>query len=136
MCADMFAMASFCTVVNMIIEIYISGLSFNNSLETRLIALPINMIIALPYGKYRDFILNKLKVWSVPQLLSDTFSYATLLSPVYAAILIFMGDDVKQIISAVVSNVVVCILTGGVYGLYMDVCRKIIGVKSLGVSID
>lgn len=52
--ADTFAMVVYCTVVNMMIEIFLSGMSFQQSLSSRLVAIPVNIIIAVPYGFYRD----------------------------------------------------------------------------------
>lgn len=48
--ADTFAMVVYCTVVNMMIEIFLSGMSFEQSLSSRLVAIPVNIIIAVPYG--------------------------------------------------------------------------------------
>jgi hypothetical protein len=52
--ADTFAMVVYCSVVNMLIEIFLSGMSFEQSLSSRLVAIPVNIIIAWPYGLYRD----------------------------------------------------------------------------------
>lgn len=48
--ADTFAMVVYCTVVNMMIEIFLSGMTFEQSLSSRLVAIPVNIIIAVPYG--------------------------------------------------------------------------------------
>ena len=46
--ADTFAMVVYCSVVNMLIEIFLSGMSFEQSLSSRLVAIPVNIIIAWP----------------------------------------------------------------------------------------
>lgn len=46
--ADTFAMVVYCTVVNMMIEIFLSGMTFEQSLSSRLVAIPVNIIIAVP----------------------------------------------------------------------------------------
>jgi hypothetical protein len=48
--ADTFAMVVYCTVVNMMIEIFLSGMTFEQSLSSRLVAIPVNIIIAVPTG--------------------------------------------------------------------------------------
>lgn len=53
--ADTFAMVVYCTVVNMMIEIFLSGMTFEQSLSSRLVAIPVNIIIAVPYGIYSRF---------------------------------------------------------------------------------
>ena len=57
--ADTFAMVVYCTVVNMMIEIFLSGMTFKQSLPSRLVAIPVNIIIAVPYGIYRDFAMRQ-----------------------------------------------------------------------------
>ena len=52
--ADTFAMVVYCFVVGMIIEIFISGMTFEQSLSSRLVSIPVNILIAWPYGIYRD----------------------------------------------------------------------------------
>ena len=56
--ADTFAMVVYCSVVNMLIEIFLSGMTFEQSLSSRLVAIPVNIIIAWPYGLYRDAIMR------------------------------------------------------------------------------
>ena len=53
--ADTFAMVVYCSVVNMLIEIFLSGMSFEQSLSSRLVAIPVNIIIAWPYYCRRLF---------------------------------------------------------------------------------
>lgn len=56
--ADTFAMVVYCSVVNMLIEIFLSGMSFEQSLSSRLVAIPVNIMIAWPYGLYRDAVMR------------------------------------------------------------------------------
>ncbi|MFP1557260.1 L-alanine exporter AlaE [Escherichia coli] len=39
---------------NMCIEVFLSGISFEQSFYSRLVAIPVNILIAWPYGMYRD----------------------------------------------------------------------------------
>ena len=55
--ADTFAMVVYCSVVNMMIEIFLSGMTFEQSLSSRLVAIPVNIIIAWPYGRCRHALL-------------------------------------------------------------------------------
>ena len=50
--ADTFAMVVYCSVVNMCIEVFLSGMSFEQSFYSRLVAIPVNILIAWPYGMY------------------------------------------------------------------------------------
>ncbi|WP_139123999.1 L-alanine exporter AlaE, partial [Escherichia coli] len=52
-----------CSVVNLFIEVFLSGLSFEQSFYSRLVAIPVNILIAWPYGMYRDlFLLSSLPI--------------------------------------------------------------------------
>lgn len=104
--ADTFAMVVYCTVVNMMIEIFLSGMSFEQSLSSRLVAIPVNIIIAVPYGLYRDWIIRKsltIRKSGWMKSSADVFSYVTFQSPVYVTILWFVGADWHQISAAVSS---------------------------------
>ena len=129
--ADTFAMVIFCSVVGMLIEIFISGMTFEQSLASRLVSIPVNIVIAFPYGLYRDVIIRtsrKLIPYRVGKHIGDSFAYVTFQSPVYALILVSVGADLPQIITAVSSNAVVSCFTGVFYGQFLDICRKLFRV--------
>ncbi len=105
--ADTFAMVVYCTVVNMMIEIFLSGMTFEQSLSSRLVAIPVNIIIAVPYGIYRDFAMRQARRISPARWMknmADVLAYVTFQSPVYVAILWSVGADWHQIVAAVSSN--------------------------------
>lgn len=131
--ADTFAMVVYCTVVNMLIEIFLSGMSFEQSLSSRLVAIPVNILIACPYGIYRDFFMRQArkmnnKGWT--KTIADILAYITFQSPVYAAILWVIGADWHQIVAAVSSNMVISMMMGAVYGYFLDYCRRLFKVTS------
>lgn len=89
--ADTFAMVVYCSVVNMLIEIFLSGMSFEQSLYSRLVAIPVNILIAWPYGMYRDLFMRAARKatqagWA--KNLADVLAYVTFQSPVYVIILL------------------------------------------------
>ena len=51
--ADTFALISFGLVIGMLVEILVAGLTIEQSLQSRLMSIPVNMLIARPYGIYR-----------------------------------------------------------------------------------
>jgi hypothetical protein len=92
--ADTFAMVVYCSVVNMLIEIFLSGMSFEQSLSSRLVAIPVNIIIAWPYGLYRDAVMRfarRISPAGWVKNLADVLAYVTFQSPVYVAILLTVG---------------------------------------------
>ncbi len=129
--ADTFAMVVYCFVVGMLIEIFISGMSFEQSLSSRLVSIPVNILIAWPYGIYRDGFMRlarRITPRSWGKTLADVFAYITFQSPVYAAILWSVGADMTQIMAAVSSNMVVSMLMGAAYGYFLDYCRRLFRV--------
>ncbi|WP_058914396.1 L-alanine exporter AlaE [Entomohabitans teleogrylli] len=130
--ADIFAMVVYCFIVNMAIEIFLSGMTFSQSLSSRLVSIPVNILIAWPYGVYRDAFLKTARRYSPAgwaRNLADILAYVTFQSPVYAAILWSVGADMQQIIAAVSSNIVVTMVMGAVYGYFLDYCRRLFRVS-------
>lgn len=130
--ADTFAMVVYCSVVNMLIEIFLSNMSFEQSLSSRLVAIPVNIVIAWPYGFYRDAIMRLTRRMTPAgwmKNLADIVAYVTFQSPVYVAILLTVGADWHQIAAAVSSNIVISMLMGAVYGYFLDYCRRLFRVS-------
>lgn len=125
--ADMFAMVVFCFVTGMIIEVLISGISFEKSLASRTLAIPVNILIALPYGLFRDWISktgNRISNSRLMKNISDLFAFVVFQSPVYVAILFAVGASQSQIIAAVTSSILMFSVLGVLYGHFLDMCRR------------
>ncbi|CCO48374.1 conserved hypothetical protein [Vibrio nigripulchritudo SOn1] len=125
--ADTFAMVVFSFVVGMLIEIFVSGMTFEQSLQSRTLSIPVNIAIAWPYGVFRDWVLNqggRIHTGELMKRISDVVAYVLFQSPVYAAILWFVGASTDQILAAVASNAVVSCGLGVLYGYFLDNCRK------------
>lgn len=56
--ADTFALVVYCFFTGMAIEILLSGMSLQQSLSSRVLAIPVNVIIAWPFGQYRDAVVS------------------------------------------------------------------------------
>lgn len=131
--ADTFAMVVYCSVVNMLIEIFLSGMTFEQSLSSRLVAIPVNIVIAWPYGFYRDATMRLARRISPAgwvKNMADVLAYVTFQSPVYVAILLTVGADWHQIAAAVSSNIVISMVMGAAYGYFLDYCRRLFRVSS------
>ncbi|MGR2949398.1 L-alanine exporter AlaE [Vibrio vulnificus] len=125
--ADTFAMVVFCFISGMIIEILISGMTFQQSLASRTLSIPVNIAIAWPYGVFRDWVLRQGARVSTSRLMknvSDLVAYVLFQSPVYAGILLAVGASTEQIITAVTSNAIISCGMGVLYGYFLDMCRR------------
>nr|VUD33905.1 inner membrane protein [Raoultella sp. NCTC 9187] len=72
----------------------------SQSLSSRLVAIPVNIIIAVPYGFYRDRAMRLARHISPSgwmKNVADVVAYVTFQSPVYVAILFVVGADWHQI---------------------------------------
>ena len=130
---DIFAMVVFCTITNFVVEVFLSGMSVNQSISARLTAISINMLIAAPYGKYRDWILKvafDFKKSTITMFFADIFAYASFLSPVYAIILFYERIPLHTILSATGLNLLFSFLLGGVYGYFLDFTRRAFNVHN------
>lgn len=105
-------------------------MTFEQSLSSRLVAIPVNIIIAWPYGIYRDFIMQVGRISPAGWMkrLADPVAYVTLQSPVYVLILLSVGADWHQIVAAVSSNAVISLVMGAAYGYFLDFCRRLFRV--------
>ncbi|WP_276131388.1 L-alanine exporter AlaE [Photobacterium salinisoli] len=129
--ADTFAMVVFCFITGMMIEVFISGMTFQQSLASRTLSIPVNIAIAWPYGVFRDWMIRrgaKLSPSGRMKFVSDMLAYVLFQSPVYAAILWFVGAEPEQIMTAVATNALVSGVLGGVYGQFLEVCRRMFRV--------
>ncbi|EJK2116054.1 L-alanine exporter AlaE [Vibrio navarrensis] len=125
--ADTFAMVVFCFISGMIIEILISGMTFQQSLASRTLSIPVNIAIAWPYGVFRDWVLRqgaKVSTSGLMKNASDLVAYVLFQSPVYAGILLAVGASTEQIITAVTSNAIISCGMGVLYGYFLDMCRR------------
>ncbi len=125
--ADTFAMVVFCFISGMGIEILISNMTFEQSLASRTLSIPVNIAIAWPYGMFRDFVLRqgrKLSYSSLMKNISDLAAFVLFQSPVYAAILFAVGASTEQMVTAVATNAALSCGMGVVYGYFLDMCRR------------
>ncbi|POF59007.1 L-alanine exporter AlaE, partial [Vibrio vulnificus] len=114
-------------ISGMIIEILISGMTFQQSLASRTLSIPVNIAIAWPYGVFRDWVLRqgaRVSTSGLMKNVSDLVAYVLFQSPVYAGILLAVGASTEQIITAVTSNAIISCGMGVLYGYFLDMCRR------------
>lgn len=130
--ADTFALVIYCFITGMMIEVGLSGMSIEQSFSSRLLSIPVNIVVAWPYGAYRDLIIGiakrRLSGHFLVRNLADLFAYVSFQSPVYLAILWAIGADESQILTAVASNAVISMVMGILYGYFLEYCRRLFRV--------
>ncbi|MDO8583682.1 MAG: L-alanine exporter AlaE [bacterium] len=131
--ADTFVMLTFATAHSMIVEIFISGLAVQQSLQARLMSVPINLVTARPYGMFRDWIVRVMHarergLWRI--FLADITAFACFNVPVYILILLSTGAFWNKIFVAASTLTVTAAFLGGPYGAYLDLIRRWFGMKT------
>ena len=130
---DVFAMNTFSYMVALPIELGISGMSWNEHLQVRLVALLLNTVVARPFGLWRTFILKKFRItdtssfWNTYK--ADTLAFLSFQLPLYVGNMVLGGASTSEIISAGITVSVVAGLLGRPYGIYLDWIRKQCGLK-------
>jgi hypothetical protein len=131
--ADTFAMITFSTVVGMVIEIIVSGMTFGQSVQARLTAIPVNLLTARLYGMFRDWVFRVMGAGGGGQIrrgILDILSFIFFQVPLYAVILATSGANLRQIATACSTVTVLSTLMGGPYGLFLDFSRWLFGTKN------
>jgi hypothetical protein len=132
--SDTFSMLTFSTIVGMLIEIFISKMTFGQSIQARLTAMPANFITTRPYGFFRDYLFHIFKVEDKTNrkgTLVDILAFVLFQVPLYASILLFSGANMIQILKACSTLTIFSIFLGRPYGLFLDFSRWLFRVKTI-----
>ena len=132
--ADTFAMITFSTVVGMVIEILISSMTFGQSVQARLIAIPANLLSARLYGMFRDWIFRLMKADKGGQVrkgVADILAFVLFQVPLYATILATSGANLHQIATACGTVTIFSVFMGRPYGFFLDLSRKLFKIEKM-----
>ena len=111
-----------------------AGLAPSQVVRSRLAALPVVLITARPYGLYRDWLFERFGLQPGEPLKAaalDILAFVSFQAPVYVAILIFAGATLSQAVVAVMTAVVILIVSGRPYGLLLEWSRWLFGVAAV-----
>lgn len=128
--ADITAMIIFSTVLCMLIEIFIAGLTVFQSLQARAAAVPVNLVTGRPYGWFRDRLFLFLKIdrsRRLMMILGDTLAFVVFQVPLYILVLLFAGATWYQIAVSSAFMSLTFSLAGRPYGIFLDFCRNLAG---------
>ncbi|MDO9514992.1 MAG: L-alanine exporter AlaE [Syntrophales bacterium] len=128
--ADITAMIIFSTVLCMLIEIFIAGLTVFQSLQARAAAVPVNLVTGRPYGWFRDRLFVILRIDRSNRLMmifGDTLAFVVFQVPLYVVVLLFAGATWSQITVSSLFMSLAFMVTGRPYGIFLDLCRNMAG---------
>ena len=130
--ADTFAMITFSTVVGMVIEILVSGMTLGQSVQARLTAIPANLLTARLYGMFRDWMFRLVRANEGGQVrkgIADILAFVLFQVPLYATILATSGANVRQIATACGTVTILSAFMGRPYGIFLDFSRWLFRIK-------
>ncbi len=141
--ADTIARITFSFATGMVIEMGFAGMSLMKSLISRLIAQPTTAATARIYGRFRDWGLRKIDIekkhfknkwlnrviFGLKYFISNTFTYVVFYCTQYALIRYFVvGATYEETKIATITLGASSVLLGILYGLWLDLIRKIFRV--------
>ena len=134
--ADTLAMIIFSTVVAMMIEIAIAGMTVEQSVQTRLIAAPVNLATGWIYGLFRDWLFrltrtDMTKAGWISKTVLDTMAFVIFQMPLYAGILYTAGATPIQIVTASSTATLSVAPLGRPYGMFLDYIRRLFRVTEI-----
>ncbi|WP_163834819.1 L-alanine exporter AlaE [Spartinivicinus ruber] len=130
--ADTFAFISFAFVTGLFFEIVVTGLSVEQSLQSRLVNIPVNILIASPYGLFRDWIFKLFNAINASQLKRsavDTLAFVLFHPVIYGLTLVAVGANVEQIVTACSVLIIASIFMARPYGIYLQFCRNLFRIE-------
>jgi len=119
-------------------EMLIGGLNIMEFTRGKILGIIPNSLSGGVYGKWRDFVLkkipekandNQLKKFIVDSLISMGFS--TMYAPIYMLSLHMAGADFDEIMRSVGSEILLCGITGRLFGLGMEQIRRLFGIREI-----
>ena len=131
--ADTFSLVVFSTVGGACVELFIAGLTIEQTINIRLAAVPVMLIAGRPYGIYRDWLFRLLRATKGGQIrsaITDTFANVTFQVPVYSCLLAVNGANQSQIVTAVSSVILLIVASGRPYGLFLVWCRRLFRIPT------
>ena len=125
--ADTLALMSFTIVTGMFIEVAIVGLTLQQSIMSRVLCQPVNILTGRMYGIYRDKIIARLsrsKSNKGRQVAGDIIANITFQLPLYIVILLSLGMDIPSIAKAAMIQTLALLVLGAPYGYWLTIIRK------------
>ncbi|WP_237068542.1 L-alanine exporter AlaE [Microbulbifer guangxiensis] len=122
---DIFAMNSFSWAIAIPIELLLAGMSLQEHLQVRLLAIIFNTLIARPFGLYRLWVYGRIPGQGrLHAYLVDTFVFLSFQLPLYTANMLLGGASWVEIATASTTFMLLAGAMGRPYGIYLDWLRR------------
>ncbi|WGL15696.1 L-alanine exporter AlaE [Microbulbifer bruguierae] len=123
---DVFAMNSFSWIIAIPIELVLAGMSWNEHLKVRLLAVVFNTVIARPFSLYRNWVVARFgRGGALHNYGVDTFVFLSFQLPLYTLNMMLGGASVAEIATACITFMMIAGALGRPYGIYLDFLRRL-----------
>ncbi|WP_226665300.1 L-alanine exporter AlaE [Microbulbifer aggregans] len=123
---DVFAMNSFSWAIAIPIELLLAGMSWNEHLKVRLLAVFFNTVIARPFSLYRNWVVSHMGgTGALRNYMVDTFVFLSFQLPLYIINMALGGASLVEIATASGVFVLIAGALGRPYGMYLDCLRRL-----------
>lgn len=131
---EAFTMNMFSLIITAPNELLIAGMDVDEFVKTRLASMVINTITGRPYGVWRDWFLDRLKIKKESHIfikyIGDTLAFMGFQLPLYWLSMTIAGAELDEMIKASIPLTVISGLTGRPYGFCLDKFRFHCGLPS------
>lgn len=119
-------MNSFSWLVAIPIELLLAGMSWQEHLKVRLLAVVFNTLIARPFGLYRNWVVRRFGGRGpVSAYLVDTYVFLSFQLPLYLGNMYLGGAAWTEMVTASATFLLIAGALGRPYGIYLDWLRRI-----------
>lgn len=123
---DILAMNSFSWAIAVPIELVLAGMSWQEHLKVRLLAVVFNTVIARPFSLYRNWVVSRIKGrGALNAYLVDTFVFLSFQLPLYLSNMYLGGANWAEMATASITFMLIAGALGRPYGIYLDWLRRI-----------
>ena len=132
--ADTTALIIFFTVTGALNERYITGMSWEDVGQARLLGAALMVPVARPYGMWRDLLMHRATGARWSRVLWDSTALVTFQVPIYAAVIAFSGASGRDLVFGILGATVIMLLSGRPYGAFLNWVRPRFGLPPGGTK--
>ncbi|MFC6981229.1 L-alanine exporter AlaE [Microbulbifer taiwanensis] len=119
-------MNSFSWAIAVPIELVLAGMSWQEHLKVRLLAVIFNTLIARPFSLYRNWVMGRFGGrGTLHAYLVDTFVFLSFQLPLYLGNMYLGGASWAEMATASATFMLIAGALGRPYGIYLDWLRRV-----------
>lgn len=130
--ADTTALILFFTLTGALNERYITGMSWAEVGQARLLGAALMVPVARPYGLWRDLVMRRASASPWSRIFWDSVALVSFQVPIYAAIIAVSGASGRNLLFGVLGATAIMLASGRPYGAFLNWVRARFGLPPGG----